>query len=73
VAQGRAEGVAQGRAEGRAEGVAEALIALLEARDLLPSNHQRARILACEDAAQLNRWIKKAARATSVDEVFAAL
>jgi hypothetical protein len=72
VAEGRAEGVAEGRAEGVAEGRALALIAFLEARDLTPSDEQRARILACEDAVELGRWIKKAARATSLDDVFDA-
>ncbi|WP_437929415.1 hypothetical protein WMF37_09145 [Sorangium sp. So ce291] len=71
-AKGRAEGEAKGRAEGevkgRAEGRQEALITLLRARGLAPSPDDEARIRGCADAAKLDRWIARAATATTVRE-----
>ncbi|WP_437533796.1 hypothetical protein WME79_07305 [Sorangium sp. So ce726] len=71
-AKGRAEGEAKGRAEGeakgRAEGRQDALLTLLRARGLSPSQDDEARIRACADAAKLDRWIAKAATATTVRE-----
>jgi hypothetical protein len=61
---------AKGRAEGRAEGEAKALLAVLEARGLRPSDEARARIVACTDSAQLEAWIRKAVSVASVDELF---
>jgi hypothetical protein len=58
------------QAKGRAEGRAEALLAVLEARGLRASDEARVRILACADATQLDAWIRKAATATSIDELF---
>jgi hypothetical protein len=66
----QAKGRAEGRAEGHAEGEAKALLAVLEARGLRASDEARARILACTDAALLEAWIRKAATATSIDELF---
>ncbi|AUX19692.1 hypothetical protein SOCEGT47_001440 [Sorangium cellulosum] len=67
-AKGRAEGEAKGRAEGEARGRQQALMTLLRARGLSPSQDDEARILACTDAAKLDRWIARAATATSVRE-----
>ncbi|MGK4006936.1 hypothetical protein WMF31_30215 [Sorangium sp. So ce1036] len=71
-AKGRAEGEAKGRAEGeakgRAEGRQEALMTLLRARGLSPSQDDEARIRACTDPAKLDRWIARAVTATSVRE-----
>jgi hypothetical protein len=61
---------AKGRAEGEAKGRAEAILEVLEARGLRVSDEARARILACTDGAQLNTWLRKAATATTVDQVF---
>lgn len=70
--KGRAEGEAKGRIEGRAEGEAkgrqDALLTLLRARGLSPSQDDEARIRACADAAKLDRWIAQAATATTVRE-----
>ncbi|WP_437578841.1 hypothetical protein [Sorangium sp. So ce887] len=70
--KGRAEGEAKGRAEGRVEGEAKgrqnALLTLLRARGLSPSQDDEARIRACADAAKLDRWIAQAATATTVRE-----
>jgi hypothetical protein len=54
----------------QARGEAKALLAVLEARGLRVSDEARARILACTDVAQLDAWIRKAATATSIDELF---
>ncbi|WP_437782629.1 hypothetical protein [Sorangium sp. So ce1097] len=66
--KGRAEGEAKGRAEGEAKGRQDALLTLLRARGLSPSQDDEARIRACADAAKLDRWIARAATATTVRE-----
>ncbi|MBK6694578.1 MAG: hypothetical protein IPG50_20560 [Myxococcales bacterium] len=70
---------AKGRAEGREEGLAEgargakvaALLAFLDARGLAVSPAEQETIAACNDDAVLTRWIRKAATAATVAEVFA--
>jgi hypothetical protein len=57
-------------AKGEAKGRAESLLEVLEARGLHVSDEARARILACTDAAALDAWLRKAATATTVDQVF---
>ncbi|MBK6691805.1 MAG: hypothetical protein IPG50_06310 [Myxococcales bacterium] len=59
------------RAEGREEGRVAALLAILEARGLSVSEAEQAAVAACTDAALLTRWIRKAATAATVAEVFA--
>lgn len=59
----------RGKVEGLVEGKREALLALLEARGLSPSEEERATIVACADAAVLQRWIVQTATARSVAEV----
>ncbi|WP_433934402.1 hypothetical protein AB3662_07650 [Sorangium cellulosum] len=66
--KGRAEGEARGRAEGEARGRQDALLTLLRARGLSPSQDDEARIRACADAAKLDRWIARAATATTLRE-----
>ncbi|HEX2573083.1 MAG TPA: hypothetical protein VH877_26280 [Polyangia bacterium] len=60
----------QGLAEGEAKGEAKALLAVLEARGIMldPATHER--IVGCMDAEQLQRWIVRAATASSLHEVF---
>ncbi|AUX40281.1 uncharacterized protein SOCE26_016810 [Sorangium cellulosum] len=70
--KGRAEGEAKGRAEGEAKGRQEALVTLLRARGLSPSQDDEARIRACADTAKLDRWIAQAATATTVREALGA-
>ncbi|WP_437308816.1 hypothetical protein [Sorangium sp. So ce388] len=67
-AEGEAKGRAEGEAKGRAEGLQDALITLLRARELAPSPDDEARIRGCTDAAKLDRWIARAATATTVRE-----
>lgn len=61
---------AAGRVEGRLEGRAQAVIDVLEARGVAVQDASRSRILACTDAGQLSAWLRKAATATNVDQIF---
>ena len=70
LAHGR-EHQAKGREEGRAEGRVAALLAFLDARGLAVSPAEQETIAACNDDAVLTRWIRKAATAATVAEVFA--
>jgi hypothetical protein len=70
-AKGRVEGEAKGRVEGEAKGRVEALLAILGARHLALSDEQRARIEACSNVAQLDRWIVRAVTAASADDLLA--
>jgi hypothetical protein len=71
-AQGRKKGRAEGRTEGRAEGLQDALLAMLRARGLSPSQEDEARIRACVDTAKLDRWIVRAATAATLREALGA-
>ena len=71
IAMGVAEGEAKGKAEGKAEGVAQSLIAVLQSRGLQPDVAAMARIESTEDTATLLRWLNRALRASSVEEVLA--
>jgi hypothetical protein len=61
----------RGKAEGEAHGEAKALLAVLEARGLSPSEQQRQRMLDCTDLEQLNVWVRKAVTAVDVEELYA--
>jgi hypothetical protein len=56
-------------AEGLVQGMARALLAFLAAHGLVVDDAQRARVLACQDTALLDRWIMRAATATSAADV----
>ncbi len=56
-------------AEGEARGEAAAILKVLEARGAAVSEAQRQEILRCRDLDRLDRWLRRAARAASVDEV----
>ena len=58
-------------AEGKAEGRAAAVLAVLEARRIVVSTEAAARITSCTDIATLDAWVRRAATARSVDELFA--
>lgn len=57
--------------QGRAEGEASAVLAVLDARGIEISDAVRARVTACTDIDQLDGWVRRAATATSVDDLFA--
>jgi hypothetical protein len=69
-ASGRAQGEADGRAQGEASGRANALLALLAARGIAIDDGRRSELIACSDLSTLDRWIARAAVATSAGEVF---
>ena len=60
----------QGIAEGKAEGKAEAVLRLLRARGLAPSQEQRQRVTSSTDPAQLDLWFDRAVTASTAAEVF---
>jgi hypothetical protein len=55
------------RARGEAHGRAQALLGVLAARGLDVTAGARARVLACEDTATLDRWLALAATATAAE------
>ena len=60
----------RGKAEGEARGEAQAVLAVLEARGLVPTEQQRQRILDCTDLKQLNSWVRNAVTLVDVEELF---
>jgi flagellar biosynthesis/type III secretory pathway protein FliH len=67
---GLAEGHKAGLAEGHKAGKVAAVLAVLTARGLSVTDEARARFEACEDTATLDRWIARAATASSLVDVF---
>lgn len=61
----------QGIAEGEAKGKAEAVLKLLDARGLAPTDEQRRQVTASTDAAHLDLWFDRAITASTAAEVFA--
>ena len=61
--------VAQGRAEGRAEAAARNVLTVLQTRGLAVPEAARERILSQKDPERLERWLKKAVVAASIDAV----
>ncbi len=57
---------------GKAEGKAEAVLRVLAARNLSPTEEQRQAVLACRDQAQLERWLDAAVATPSVAALFNA-
>lgn len=70
-ARAEAVGEAKGKTEGRVEVMAEAILKVLGARGVSVSPAQREEILACRDLDRLDRWLQRAAVASSVGEVTA--
>jgi hypothetical protein len=66
---GRAEGRAEGKAEGKAEGEALALLRVLHARNISVDSTSEARILETRDTALLERWLDRAVKASTVEDV----
>lgn len=64
-------GRVEGEAEGEARGEARAVLAVLDARGIEVPEVTRQRIRECTDLAQLDDWVRRAATASSVDELFA--
>jgi hypothetical protein len=60
----------RGRAAGKAEGKVASVLAVLDARGLAVSEEMRDQISRCTDVDQLDGWIRRAATATTSDELF---
>jgi hypothetical protein len=69
-AEGRTAGIDEGKAEGRTEGKLELLLKLLAQRGLVLDDDFRARVTACTNEAQIERWFDRALTATSVAVIF---
>jgi hypothetical protein len=57
------------RNEGKTEGKIESLLAVLEARGLVPSAGQQGRIAAQRSVPVLDRWLLRVATCQSVEEL----
>lgn len=64
------EGKTEGKTEGTAEGEAKALLTVLEARGLSVPESIRTQISECTDLEQFDTWLRRAASADSLNEVF---
>lgn len=62
----------QAVAEAEARAEARSILLFLSARDIQVSDEMRRRILGCQDVQLLERWIRRAATATTAAEVVAA-
>jgi hypothetical protein len=60
----------QGEAEGEARGEAKAVLAVLGARGIEVTDEVRERVSGCTDLGQLETWIRRAATANTVDDLF---
>jgi hypothetical protein len=72
IREGKREGIREGIREGETRGQAKSLLTLLDARGIKVNSAMRAKILACTDAATLDRWLKNALHASSVAEIIGA-
>jgi len=68
--RGKAEGEAAGKAEGKAEGKATAVLAVLHARGIDVPADIRTRIVECSDLDRLDTWVRRAATADTVHDLF---
>ena len=68
-AAAEARGEARGKEAGRAGGIAEAILTFLEARGVAVQEAERRKILECRDFDRLDLWLRKAAIASSAEEI----
>ena len=71
VAEGEARGEARGEAKGAARGKAQSLLKMFRLRGWTASAEVEARVLACQDEAQVDLWIDRVLDVATLDEVFA--
>jgi hypothetical protein len=76
VEEGLQRGLEEGREEGREEGLEEGRTALLELifellaeRGVTVDSNSETQIRSCEDLTTLQRWVRRAVHATSIDEL----
>jgi hypothetical protein len=62
--------LAKGMAEGKAEGEARAVLTFLDARGIEVPDSVREDIAGCTDLDQLDTWIRRAATADKVQDLF---
>ncbi|AKJ05031.1 putative transposase/invertase (TIGR01784 family) [Archangium gephyra] len=62
-------GLRRGLRQGRLQGRAEAIVDILAVRGVAVGDEARQRILACTDAATLDRWLARALNATTLSDV----
>jgi hypothetical protein len=67
----REEGHTIGSVEGEIKGEVKAILAVLKERNVEMPEFLRKRIATCDDLGQLEIWIRRAATATTIDELFA--
>ncbi|MCK9872861.1 hypothetical protein AB0M72_15425 [Nocardiopsis dassonvillei] len=60
----------EGEAKGRAAGRAEAILGVLDARGIAVSNEVRERVNASSDLDELDRWVRRAAKVDSAEDLF---
>jgi hypothetical protein len=64
------QGEAEGEAKGKAQGEAMAVLAVLDARGIKVSDKVRERVYESTDLGQLETWIRRAATASTADDLF---
>jgi hypothetical protein len=69
-AEGEAKGAAVGEVIGRTAGIAEAILTVLEQRRLPITPALRTRVTVCNDLPLLERWLRRATTAASIEEAF---
>jgi hypothetical protein len=57
-------------AKGKTQGEAEAVLLVLEARGLAATVEERSRISNCNDLSQLQTWLTRAVKVSTVAELF---
>lgn len=67
---GKSEGFADGEARGRVEGKTRSLLKMFRLRMWTPPAEIEARVLACQDEAQVDLWIERVLTVATLDEVF---
>jgi Arc/MetJ-type ribon-helix-helix transcriptional regulator len=60
----------RGKAEGKAEEAAKAVLSILAARGIDVPAEIRSRVIDCKDLDQLDEWIRRAATADTIEDVF---
>jgi hypothetical protein len=71
AAENQAIGRAEGEAQGEARGEAHAILTVLDERGVTVPEGSRQTILTCTDLAQLGTWLRRAVKATTIDDVLA--
>jgi hypothetical protein len=67
--KGKREGKREGELEGELKGLVKLVLTILELREIPVSRATKARIRACKDLEQLERWAARAKRVGSIDEL----